>query len=104
MKIALLTDGIPPYVVGGMQQHSYSLAKYLVLNGNEVTLFHFVKKGQPIPSEYEINTHVSSAGVAAATGAATFALAIVSAMLATVDAAEAVAANEVDVLLVALLS
>ena len=55
MKIALLTDGIPPYVVGGMQQHSYSLAKYLVLNGNEVTLFHFVKKGQPIPSEYEIN-------------------------------------------------
>ena len=36
MKIALLTDGIPPYVVGGMQQHSYSLAKYLVLNGNEI--------------------------------------------------------------------
>ena len=47
MKIALLTDGIPPYIVGGMQQHSYSLAKYLVLNGNEVTLFHFVKKGKP---------------------------------------------------------
>ena len=55
MKIALLTDGIPPYVVGGMQQHSYSLAKYLVLNGNDVTLFHFVKKGKPLPSEFEIN-------------------------------------------------
>ena len=55
MKFAVITDGLSPYVVGGMQQHSYSLAKYLVLNGNEVTLFHFVKKGQPIPSENEIN-------------------------------------------------
>ena len=55
MKIALITDGIPPHIVGGMQQHSYSLAKHLVLNGNEVTLFHFVEKGQPMPSEYETN-------------------------------------------------
>ena len=55
MKVAIITDGLSPYVVGGMQQHSYSLAKYLVLNGNEVTLFHFVNKGQPIPSENEIN-------------------------------------------------
>ena len=55
MKFAVITDGLSPYVVGGMQQHSYSLAKFLVLNGNEVTLFHFVKKGQLIPSENEIN-------------------------------------------------
>ena len=55
MKVAIITDGLSPYVVGGMQQHSYSLAKFLVLNGNEVTLFHFVKKGQLIPSENEIN-------------------------------------------------
>ena len=55
MKILFLSDGITPFVVGGMQQHSYRLAKYLVLNGNEVTLFHFVQKGQPIPSESEIN-------------------------------------------------
>ena len=55
MKIAMITDGLSPYVIGGMQQHSSSLAKYLVLNGNEVTLFHFVKKGQTLPSESEIN-------------------------------------------------
>ena len=28
MRIALLTDGIYPYLVGGMQKHSYNLAKY----------------------------------------------------------------------------
>lgn len=28
MKIALLTDGIFPYAMGGMQKHSYYLAKY----------------------------------------------------------------------------
>ena len=55
MKIAIITDGISPFVVGGMQQHSYSFAKYLVLNRNEVTLFHFVKKEQPLPSENEVN-------------------------------------------------
>ena len=55
MKIAIVTDGISPFIVGGMQQHSYSLAKNLVLNGNEVTLFHFIKKGQLLPSENEVN-------------------------------------------------
>jgi hypothetical protein len=30
MKIALLSDGIAPYVLGGMQRHSFYLAKYLV--------------------------------------------------------------------------
>ena len=61
MKILFLSDGITPFVVGGMQQHSYRLAKYLVLNGNEVTLFHFVQKGQPIPSESEKIPNVAAA-------------------------------------------
>lgn len=55
MKIAFITDGISPFVIGGMQKHSYSLAKNLVLSTNEVTLFHFVNKGQPLPSENEVN-------------------------------------------------
>jgi glycosyltransferase involved in cell wall biosynthesis len=55
MKIAIITDGIFPFIVGGMQQHSTSLAKHLVLSGNNVTLFHFVKKRQPLPSEDEVN-------------------------------------------------
>ena len=40
MKIALLTDGIYPYAVGGMQKHSYHLAKHLAKNGHTVYLFH----------------------------------------------------------------
>ncbi|MCJ8166340.1 glycosyltransferase family 4 protein [Pontibacter sp. E15-1] len=40
MRIALLTDGIYPYVLGGMQKHSYYLAKYLARNGVHVDLYH----------------------------------------------------------------
>lgn len=41
MKIALLTDGISPYVIGGMQKHSFYLAKYFAKNKIHVDLFHF---------------------------------------------------------------
>lgn len=41
MKIALITDGIWPYVLGGMQKHSYYLCKYLAKEGVSVDLFHF---------------------------------------------------------------
>lgn len=40
MKIALLTDGIFPYVIGGMQRHSFYLAKYLASSGIQVDLYH----------------------------------------------------------------
>jgi glycosyltransferase involved in cell wall biosynthesis len=40
MKIALLTDGIHPYVIGGMQRHSYYLAKYFAANKIHVDLYH----------------------------------------------------------------
>jgi glycosyltransferase involved in cell wall biosynthesis len=40
MIIALLTDGIFPYVIGGMQRHSFYLAKYLAASGIEVDLYH----------------------------------------------------------------
>ncbi len=40
MNIALLTDGIHPYVVGGMQKHSFYLAKYLAAAGHRVDLYH----------------------------------------------------------------
>src|SRR4051812_17523547 len=39
-KITLLTDGIHPYVIGGMQKHSFYLAKYLAKNGIYVDLYH----------------------------------------------------------------
>ena len=41
MRIALITDGIWPYVLGGMQKHSYYLCKYLAANKIQVDLFHF---------------------------------------------------------------
>jgi glycosyltransferase involved in cell wall biosynthesis len=40
MRIALVTDGIFPYVIGGMQKHSYYLCKYLTRLGVEVDLYH----------------------------------------------------------------
>ena len=49
MRIALLTDGIYPYVLGGMQRHSFYLAKYFAKNKFYVDLFHFNQ------SEYDIN-------------------------------------------------
>ena len=56
MKIAFLTDGIAPYITGGMQQHSASLAKNLVKKGHIVDLFHFVSNDCEIPSKDELNT------------------------------------------------
>ena len=55
MKIALITDGISPYVVGGMQQHSAYLGMNLVNAGHSVDLFHFVYEGHEIPDLKEIN-------------------------------------------------
>ena len=40
MRIALLTDGIHPYVLGGMQTHSFYLAKYFAKNKIHVDLYH----------------------------------------------------------------
>ncbi|HRG01133.1 MAG TPA: glycosyltransferase family 4 protein [Bacteroidia bacterium] len=41
MRIALITDGIAPYVLGGMQKHSYYLAKYFAKNKVYVDLVHY---------------------------------------------------------------
>lgn len=41
IRVALVTDGIMPYVVGGMQKHSYYLAKYFAKQQVYVDLFHY---------------------------------------------------------------
>src|ERR1051326_8664529 len=48
MRIALFTDGIFPYVIGGMQKHSFYLAKYLAARGVEVDLYHTNKSAKDI--------------------------------------------------------
>lgn len=50
MRIALLTDGIFPYVVGGMQRHSFYLAKYLAAAGHQVDLYHMNQSDLDIKS------------------------------------------------------
>lgn len=49
MRIALLTDGIYPFVLGGMQKHSYYLAKYLAQRQVKVDLYHCVAFGKELP-------------------------------------------------------
>ena len=55
MKVLLLTDGIHPFVIGGMQKHSFNLAKWLVLSGVDVSLVHCVAAGEQAPSNQEVN-------------------------------------------------
>lgn len=45
MKIALITDGIYPYVIGGMQKHSYYLAKNFAKLGHQITVYHYIPNG-----------------------------------------------------------
>ena len=51
MKILLLTDGIYPYVQGGMQKHSYNLCRYLARSGVNVVLYHCVPAGNEQPEK-----------------------------------------------------
>jgi glycosyltransferase involved in cell wall biosynthesis len=55
VKILLLSDGIYPYVIGGMQKHSSSIGVELVKLGHSVDLYHFVLKGNSIPTTDEVN-------------------------------------------------
>jgi glycosyltransferase involved in cell wall biosynthesis len=54
LKIAILTDGIYPYVIGGMQKHSFYLSKFLAQEGVAVTLVHCVAYNEDIPSEEDV--------------------------------------------------
>lgn len=63
MKLLILTDGIHPFVIGGMQKHSYYLAKNLALQGNKVTLVHCVDAAKKLPSMDEITTVFGDAAV-----------------------------------------
>jgi glycosyltransferase involved in cell wall biosynthesis len=54
MNILLITDGVFPFVVGGMQKHSHYLAKFLSLRGNKITLVHCVPFGKTIPKRTEV--------------------------------------------------
>ena len=48
MRIAVISDGVHPYVIGGMQRHTFYLCKYLSLSGVKVTLYQFNKSNLDI--------------------------------------------------------
>lgn len=48
MRVAFVTDGITPYVIGGMQKHSQNLIHYLTRAGVYVDLYHFNDSKLPI--------------------------------------------------------
>lgn len=54
MKICLLTDGITPYVTGGMQRHSFNLCNELLKSGHEVTLVHCVYEKATLPKKEDV--------------------------------------------------
>lgn len=54
MKILILTDGIYPFVIGGMQKHSFYLAKFLALQNHKVTLVHCVAHNKELPTTDEV--------------------------------------------------
>ena len=43
IKLALVTDGIHPFVIGGMQKHSFYLAKFLSKNKIYVDVYHYIE-------------------------------------------------------------
>ena len=57
MKIALFTNGIYPYVVGGTQKHSFYLAKYLARLGIQVDLYYAVPSD--VSSEHRVEDLLS---------------------------------------------
>ena len=54
MKVLLLTDGVYPFVMGGIQKHSYYLAKYFTKNNIKVHLVHCIYTGEPPQNEAEV--------------------------------------------------
>lgn len=58
LKVAILSDGIWPYVIGGMQKHSYFLCKYLARNHINVSVYHTTKNNEDalIPKLSELFT------------------------------------------------
>jgi glycosyltransferase involved in cell wall biosynthesis len=58
----MITDGITPYVMGGMQRHSYHLAKNFLKLGVNLTLVHSVPAGARMPSNDEVSLLLETDG------------------------------------------
>ncbi len=54
MRWLVLTDGISPFELGGMQKHSYNLVRQLVIQGESVLLVHCITGNRVLPSELDV--------------------------------------------------
>lgn len=59
MKILMLTDGVSPFVIGGMQKHSYYLAKHLLKNDIDLTLYHCIYEDNNIDINNKIMDYLN---------------------------------------------
>lgn len=54
MRFLFVTDGITPFIIGGMQKHSAGLIASLNRLGHEITLVHCIKSGMQKPDQEEV--------------------------------------------------
>lgn len=54
MKLLILTDGVFPFVIGGMQKHSHYLAKFLIEQGHQITLVHCVGHSETLVTHEQL--------------------------------------------------
>jgi hypothetical protein len=52
--IAFCTDGMHPFVLGGMQKHTLGLCRALALQGVKLILIHGTPEGENKPTEQEV--------------------------------------------------
>ena len=55
LTIAILSDGVSPYVMGGIQRHTRMLAIHLVRAGAAVALFHSARTPDAIAHAKNLN-------------------------------------------------
>lgn len=62
MTILLLTDGITPFVKGGLQRHSQLVAEHLARKGNRILLYHY-SESKSVPDLEEAFTPEASKNI-----------------------------------------
>ncbi|MES2513352.1 MAG: glycosyltransferase family 4 protein [Bacteroidota bacterium] len=64
MRVLILTDGIFPFVIGGMQKHTHYMAKFFLQKGVDLTIYHgLVDKDIPENMHEQLEQQVNSSHV-----------------------------------------
>ena len=60
LRLLFLSDGLAPFVTGGMQQHSTLLVKYMAPLVQHITLMHCGPTNSPAPSANEVLNEIGN--------------------------------------------